>query len=684
MAPTIETLPLIILERICEFLENGSATRPSLLAFSLVSKSCYVASSSQRLSQIELKIPLLQDLQSFLTQWNDILAGGQHRHVRRLKISLLEIETAESKEFDSRTGRGSREQKQLQEEEGDEWSVRHYFYMHEFCRPDREEGSSGGGGRRYCIEDRESALWAALGDFIGLFQGLKDLVWAAGQSVPPPVLSIAAERGTRFHMHHFALPSLIQDREPTPISAEDYALCTHPSICSISVTVGSFLSGGRLTYTQEAVMQMVTGLAPNLAHLYVEPGPPAPGELDPGLDESLRLGKPDWKGFFPEQTTSKQELEGVAAQSSSSSRGKLQTLIFRIDVPDEIEYWARHTDFSYLRSLVMSWEYGSGTSLARMASQGDLQSLKRLKLFCINDGESDPLQEAAVNLLFSSLNPLERLEASGYISPTTFSIITHQHGPGLRALKIGPEFGWGSDGQSLLVTFSAPVLEALAAQSPHLTHLDIPINRTRGNKDEVAIYRALSRFPHLEHVALRIEYRVTPEYASWDHEREGPHPLDSAEGQPSNIPMMYLKEAFSNSAIDEKLARSIFELTAGDGRSTLRYLRLRTFRKMDDPISDSFFDSALRWLNRSFVCKRDSQKPNGIAIQELDLRGTAAGEDQWIKMANSPDEDLWYGEENYVTAFKALWPPKKKEWWRDWESLPLDLGEVEADDGRLS
>ncbi|KAH9205805.1 hypothetical protein DL95DRAFT_470235 [Leptodontidium sp. 2 PMI_412] len=404
-----------------------------------------------------------------------------------------------------------------------------------------------------------------------------------------------------------------------------------------------------------------------------------PGELDPGLDQTVLLGRPNWKGFFPGQTDLTQKVEGVVARSSSSSRGKLQTLVLLGDVVNGIEHWARHTDFSSLRSLSMSWEGGNGIALAAIASRGDLKGLKKLYLPCINGDETNPSQDEAIHLLFSSINRLERLEVSGYISPSTFNIITRQHGPGLRALSIYPEFPYSYDEglQSLLVTFSAPVLEELAVHSPHLTHLDIPISRTRGDKHEVAIYCALSKFPRLEHIVLHLGFRVTPDTESWDKKRDGPHPLEFAEGDSSKISSVYLKEAFSNGAIDDRLARSIFELVAGDGRTTLRYLRLEPFRKMarGDLGRGSIFLSTLRWFNRSFVCKRDSQGPSGVTVHELDLEGLADGEEQWSEMMNSTDEDLWYGEEAYVAAFKSNWPQKTKEWWRDWDSLPLDLGE---------
>ena len=673
MSSPLELFPLLILEHISECLDDQSATRQSLRAFSLTSRSCYAATESQRFSQIEIKIRDPQYLESTVRRCNDILVGGKQRHVRRLKFS--EFMTTEDEDIAVKTGR-HRQKENLYEEKSDEWNARHYFQMHDFCRPSHEDTWYGA----CSIRKPHSESWDLLAHFIGAFSGLRDIVWAAGWYIPPSVLSVSAERRIRLHVHHFYLPSLVQERDPPePVSSHDYALCTLPSLYSITVRASPLVPGGRVNYTQEAVMQMVAGLAPNLAHVCIVPKVGS-GELDSGLDQSILLGRPNWKGFFPGQLNSMQRSKSVTARSSSSSRGKLQTLVFPGYVLDGIDHWARHTDFSCLRSLSMPWNHRDGIALAAIASQGSFKSLKKLHLSGIDEDETEPSQQAEVNLLFSSCSPLDRLDISGYISATTFNIITRQHGPSLRALKVSPDFSPGHDKeqlQSLLVTFSAPVLEELAVHSPYLTHLDIPISRTRGDKHEVAIYRALSKFPRLEHIALGLGFRVTPDTEFWDDERDGPHPLEVAEGESSKIPLVYLEEAFSNSAIDEKLARSIFELIAGDGRRALRYLRLQPFRKMDrgDPGNDFIFLSTLRWFNCSFVCKRDSQGPSGVMVHELDLEGLANGEKQWREMMNSTEEDLWYGEEAYVAAFKAIWPQKTKEWWRDWKSLSLDLGE---------
>ena len=327
--------------------------------------------------------------------------GGKHRHVRRLKIS--DFMTAEDEDIAVKMGQ-HRQEENMYEEKSDEWINRHYFHVHDFCRPSHEDMWYGA----CSIQEPHSESWNLLAHFIGTFTGLRDLVWAAGWCIPPSVLPVSAERRIRLHVHHFYLPSLVQERDPPkPVSAYDYTLCTLPSLYSISFRASPLVPGGRVNYTQEAVMQMVAGLAPNLAHVCVVPTTGS-GELDPGLDRTYLLGRPDWKGFFPGQITSTQELENVTACSSSSSQGKLQTLVFPMNVPDGIDHWARHTDFSCLRSFSMPWTHRDGIALAAIASQGKFKSLKKLHLYNID--QYDTAQQAEVNFLFSSCSPLERLD----------------------------------------------------------------------------------------------------------------------------------------------------------------------------------------------------------------------------------------------------------------------------------
>lgn len=129
------------------------------------------------------------------------------------------------------------------------------------------------------------------------FPGRQDFIWAAGGQIPLSVRLAVFEIRCRLHHHNFQLRSMVYDRDNIqPISQEDYVLCKSPYLSSIAVRFGSFGDGGSLDYTEEAVMQMISGLAPNLAHLCVV-RKQASGEIS--LHRAWALGRPALKGFFP-------------------------------------------------------------------------------------------------------------------------------------------------------------------------------------------------------------------------------------------------------------------------------------------------------------------------------------------------------------------------------------------------
>ncbi|KAH9219377.1 hypothetical protein DL95DRAFT_485591 [Leptodontidium sp. 2 PMI_412] len=561
-----------------------------------------------------------------------------------------------------------RPREDLREEEGDKWNSRHYFQMHDFCRPSEDSLRYGESN----IQDPYSDSWVPLSDFVKQLSGLQDLVWTAGSSIPPSILSAVSQTRCRLHIHEFEIPSLIQELDnPQPVSLEDYALCTFPFLSSIVARVGSFESFGKLNYIEEAIMRMTSGLAPNLTHLCVISEGEA-GELD--IDEAIALGKPDWKGFFPGQTSSHKNIEQATTRSSTWSR--FRTLVFPDYVPRGVDHWARITDFAVLQCLVMPWNLMYGTALAGIASRGELKSLQKMELFSIED-ETEESQDA-FNLLLSSLNPLHRLDLGGYVSPATFQIVIHRHGPGLRALRVQPQRD--EDERNPLVVFSAAVLAELASYSPHLTHLSLPISRTGGDKHEVAIYRCLSKLPCLEHLCLRLDYCIGPDEEFWNEERDGEHPLnlEVTEGDTDKIPFQYLKEAFSNGAVNETLARGIFELISGgtSGHGRLRYLRLEVTRKAGYNAVGNHsaqFRATLRWFNRSFACTRDIHRTDEVTVTALGLKDLASAEKQWRFMMSNKEK--FRGEEVFVEVFRDLWPQKTKDWWNDWESLPLDLSD---------
>jgi hypothetical protein len=649
---SLETLPLLVLERICEYLDDDSEKRRSLRAFSLTSRCCCTAAAAQRFCQIQLKLLAPEEPEIALRRWTDALnPDGRHRHVRRLKVTWAMTEEERRKKD------LLRKNEEIDEDEDDEdWNICRSFDMNNFCRPSKDciqEGSEGG-----TIAHHPDEAWVPLSRFISQLPGLQDLVWEYGSRMPRSVLSAVSVRGCRLHMHHFRLGSLVQLRDsPQPIHPDDYALATSPSLSSIVVKVCGITTDGNLDYTEEAVMRMVAGTAPNLAHVCLIQTR-AGSSL--ALIEAVRLGKPAWSGFFSPGTAE-------AEADQLPVLGSLKSLVFTSFVSHGINHWARLTEFNNLRCLIMPWRLESGVALAEMATRGDFKALDTLGLLAIED-ETDQGQEA-LNRLLESLDPLQRLELDGYISNEAFDIVLRRHGGALRNLSMDPY----RDCESLnpLVEFSEAVVQRLAEQCPNLEQVRLQVNRTRGDNRETGIYRALSRLPRLRRAFLRLLYSVGPDEEYWDEEVDGEYPLSSSiHGE--EIPFVYLREVFSNSAIDATLALSIFNLISSGG--SLRYLRLEPRRKIgfNSPASLGIgqFQDLLRWFNRSWVCKRDIR--DRVTVGELDKKRTVSASKEW--QFELSDEEKWYGDEIFGEVFRDIWPQKTAEWWNDWESLPLSDG----------
>lgn len=360
----MEGLPLLVLERVCEYLDDHSATRKSLQAFALTSRCLYAAAATQIFSQLEIRICDPDELYECLRRGREISAAGQNCHVRRLKISWGLADAKMNGKLD--------------EDDDCGWNSSLYTGMHPFCRPSRASTRSNGG----CSLVNNPKEWAALGHFVRLFSGLQDLIWAAGKCVPPAVLSAVSERKCRLHHHNFHLPSLVYSRDSVQsVSPEDYTLCTSPELFSVVFEFCSFGDHGFLDYNGEAVMQMLFGLAPNLAHMLVVTKR-ALGDMLP--HQTWELGRPAWKGFYLENID-----QGECPQAAGP--GRLQSLVFEAYAPGGIEQWARRTDLSKLRCLVIKWK-GNGAALARIASRGDLGSLQSLDLLP-SYGENDESEE---------------------------------------------------------------------------------------------------------------------------------------------------------------------------------------------------------------------------------------------------------------------------------------------------
>lgn len=105
----------------------------------------------------------------------------------------------------------------------------------------------------------------------------------------------------------------------------------------------------------------------------------------------------------------------------------------------------------------------------------------------------------------------------------------------------------------------------IRAQCPGLEELAIPVKRTKSDALEADIYRTFSRFNRLRSLFLTLDC------SNWRVVRDSTYQpaFDEEDDKPCEVLCEWLKEGharetFMNCALDERLARSIWEIICAD------------------------------------------------------------------------------------------------------------------------
>ncbi|KAI1752223.1 hypothetical protein F4782DRAFT_502430 [Xylaria castorea] len=366
---SLESLPLLILEDICDYLALGrnedGKDEGSIGAFSLVSRSCYRAAAAQRFGRIRLAFSGHTVLRDVLKTWDEILRMGNHfRHVRQLILMYAE-ENGKPRTVNHNDARG-------------------YFDVDDSLKPAGITLSK----RWLAAAQGEDAKknWQVLSQLISRMPGLKDFVYALGDHLDPCILAAIHAVGCRLHMHCFSLQSFYQPKDrPSDINPDDYALATSPCLHAIVVSHAQFNRDGFVDYHREATLRMVAGAAPNLAHVWLRTRHMS-GTL--AFQRAIRGPRPPWRGFFPSKE-----------KEDDASMGSLKSLMLHngLERRENMVTWSHITDLSRLRCLAMSFEMytprsytATGESLdtlVELAETGQLASLRSFSLDYCGDPE---------------------------------------------------------------------------------------------------------------------------------------------------------------------------------------------------------------------------------------------------------------------------------------------------------
>lgn len=185
----------------------------------------------------------------------------------------------------------------------------------------------------------------------------------------------------------------------------------------------------------------------------------------------------------------------------------------------------------------------------------------------------------------------------------------------------------------------------------NLEQLHLTIKRTRGDEQVTAIYHALSRLSHLRRLVLCLEYSVGPDQNDWVEKTDGIDPLTYRN---CDVPIKMLREAFSNAAMDGKLARSIFDVVSLSNKLPYLSMQVRLKRYPNTPLwcRGDQLTSLLAWLAQPWLFMRDNEgKLSGIYTSNLKQYS------QWgyLKEDTQRKKDI-------MRAFQNIWPPESLEW----------------------
>ncbi|KAK5731519.1 hypothetical protein LTR17_011317 [Elasticomyces elasticus] len=497
-------------------------------------------------------------------------------------------------------------------------------------------------------------VWEPLARLIRQLPRLRDLVYAAANTFSPVLLETlhVYKADCHLHMPNFLLHTLERPHFVDPL---EMRLLTSPCLHSIWLHYQRY---GQTDSQMLAAMQMASGLAPNLKEIAVSVQPAA-GEL---RDWAAEHREPVWEGF-PD-----------VGEPSVLRRGSLTSLDLRRRASVDLERWSKYSDLSMLRTLkvLADFDFFKWT-----ASHSDFRSLTTLVLDVDLGRYWESLTDPNLDIVmtfFRAIPPLKNLVMDSDVALQCLDAILKQHGSSLRRLWFPYQ---GRRREHPRTRPTADEIQRVIRLCPSMEDLMITVPRSKGDRDEIALYRSIGRHSRLRQVTLYLDCDCTDpgtemdsvdSVSSSEEEYYGSLICDQSG---TRLRGEAVQSALINSAVDEHLAESIFReirRSRPAGAITLQKLELHvagglTAFGYNDGTYEDFTNNLLRVLGRSWVCEqhpRDDMQDQILTKELGQLAREQAEKDIGSK--------LW----EYETVVRRIWPKGEDDDWRkDWRSFSL-------------
>lgn len=641
---TFESLHAELLRRVCDYLDE---THPeSLLAFARVSKTCYAVASGLLFRAIKFAVSdgpqLIQDVQ----KWEAILLRENgFRHVRRLILHCLNDGEVKGRH----NGYLSLDP---YERYTDDLGLRSCWDLHvHHPLP----------STAYNESSLTNEVWESVAYLMKRLTGLADIFWACSVPLPVCLLQTLHADLQRCRLHHYPFDlSLKESIEP-----HGSALVKSPCLFSIG-EVNLVLDALAWDEMRHQSLRMKE------AHVWL----PFDGVMDFFGDED---NIPRWTGKQLHQPNALEIFQ--LNRPPSSSERPLSFSVVR---------WAAHNNFSALRVLRLDTMV---SNLDHLPLAKEFPALETLSFMCFHAARLEYWN--TLSNFLSALPRLTALQIKDWACSVSFVPALN---PNLRHLDFrtrGPVYGAPLKGDHI---------HQLANICPNLEELNVIIKRSRGNAEEVSLYRAIGRLRRLQYLTLGLDAAPpgldsTIEYFDPNGEMisngTAIEPwFDAEDARTVDGPLRpyrrgHIYDALVNSAIDSGLARSIFDVV-NETKKGIKGSVLPLERLQLEAFGGHKFQPAGRWsprdpimrpflaaLRRTWLIERDVRDDARDVLHVTELNRLIREQDYWSPQAQHLTEKREeYKLQDIFDMWQRVWPwdDTASGQWETWSSLPLAVG----------
>lgn len=637
---SFESLPQETLQQICAYLDQKTQW-----AFAVTSRTCNAVAHVHLFQTIRVRVLLSHGMRSDIDRWKRIL--DRTSAYQKVRCLILEDRDWSCHPIPRDPWRWPGHVREVVDAAPD----LSFWSEDDLLVPDLSRSDSTG---------RSDETWQPLADFVLQLAGLRSVVYKCSAKMPKCLETVLHQTypGCSVHISKLnecsmtTLGRSINTLTPTII----------PQVRSVSLRIDTFETEYDLGQT---CLRKILDRAPNMHDVgvdwYLQSPQSIPNHLETLENQQQKYLSENAHKILPSTSVRKLRL-------------KSPTGVY----PVHLEFFSYHIDLATIKvlkidGLILPQTLDWAADNCRFAS---------LEVLVLNSRPVIPRWDLSARghyhislpRFLRSLPPLQQIRICGTLDHNIVAAILQHHGQSLHRLWLE-----NFPGHSQFV-FSRSLIAEIQRTCPVLEGLKIPILRSGGSLDEVYTYRELGTLKKLRDLWIVLETDELPgrselavpdaDFDDFDLQPFANIPI--RQDYPPNLLNGHVRNALIDSAVDEELARAIFDAISKNKTSdavpldSLGVLPMVEFCRGRRALVRGY-PQILENLSRWWLLVRD---PRDTHRQEIHAK--EIGQD--ISFSSWKHDEELTPEESLAAVFSRLWPgsQENKFWWRDnWHSLPL-------------